>query len=212
MNEELGRILLIAVLSYALGAIPTAYLVGRLRNINIFEVGSGNMGATNITRSMGLGWGLLVWFFDSVKGILAIILAIELMPGASAYLATTIAALASVVGHNWSVFAALITGTLRGGKGAATAFGTLLWVAPLQAVIGVAIAITIVVITRYVSLGVLVMFTLATAWMLLLAAEGSLPAIYSLYAIAIAILIAVRFRENIERLLSGTERKFGQRV
>jgi glycerol-3-phosphate acyltransferase PlsY len=211
MGDLLGGVLAIGVSSYLLGAIPTAYLIGRMRNINIFEVGSGNMGATNITRSMGLGWGLLVWFFDSVKGILAIVLSIALLPQ-NPYLATTVAALASVIGHNWSVFAALVTGTLRGGKGAATAFGTLLWVAPLQAVVGVAIAITIVVFTRYVSLGVLVMFALATAWMLVLAAQGGVPAIYSLYAIAIAILIVIRFRENIERLMSGTERKLGQKA
>jgi glycerol-3-phosphate acyltransferase PlsY len=211
MNGDFVLALVVIAVSYLLGSIPTAYLIGRIRNINIFEVGSGNMGATNISRSMGLGWGILTWILDSAKGIAAILLSIQIMPGNPA-LATTLAAIASVIGHNWSIIVVFITGALRGGKGAATAFGTLLFIAPLQALVGVGIAIIIVLLTRFVSLGVLVMFGLATVWSLIWIAQGSLAPIYALYTIAIALLITVRFRENIERLLSGTERKLGDRA
>ena len=81
MNSEIVRVVLIVVISYLLGSIPTGYLVGRLRNVNIFEVGSGNMGATNIIRATGgIGWGALVWFFDSTKGMIAMLIAARLMP------------------------------------------------------------------------------------------------------------------------------------
>jgi glycerol-3-phosphate acyltransferase PlsY len=202
---------LVILLGYFFGSIPTAFLIGRLRNINIFEVGSGNMGATNISRSMGLGWGILTWFLDSAKGVVAILLSHLMMPDNIA-LATTLAAIAAVIGHNWSAIVALITGTLRGGKGAATAFGTLLFIAPVQALVGVGVAIAIVVVTRFVSLGVLVMFALATIWTLLLIASGTMESVYSFYSLAIAALIFVRFRENIRQLLAGTERKLGERV
>jgi acyl phosphate:glycerol-3-phosphate acyltransferase len=211
MENEIARILLIIGIGYFFGSIPTAYILGRLKNIDIFEVGSGNMGATNMARSMGLGWGILTWWLDSLKGIVAILISVAVMPD-NPYLATTLSAVAAVIGHNWSAIVALITGSLRGGKGAATAFGTLLWIAPVQAIVGVAIAIGIVLLTRYVSLGVLVLFGLAISWTLVLIAQGTVPAIYALYSVAIAALIILRFRENIERLLHGTERKLGDRT
>jgi acyl phosphate:glycerol-3-phosphate acyltransferase len=211
MEIDWIRIAIVILVGYFFGSIPTAYLIGRLRNINIFEVGSGNMGATNISRSMGLGWGILTWFLDSAKGIVAILISHQIMPQNIA-LATTLSAIAAVIGHNWSAIVALITGTLRGGKGAATAFGTLLFIAPVQALVGVGVAIAVVVLTRFVSLGVLVLFTLATIWTLLLIASGTMENIYAVYSVAIALLIFVRFRENIRQLLAGTERKLGDRV
>jgi acyl phosphate:glycerol-3-phosphate acyltransferase len=211
-TPDIVRIALVILVSYLLGSIPTAYLIGRIQKINIFEVGSGNMGATNISRSMGIGWGLLTWFFDSIKGIIAILISAQLIMPDNWELATTLSAIAAVVGHNWSAIVVLITGTLRGGKGAATAFGTLLWIAPVQALVGVAIAIAIVMLTRYVSLGVLVLFGIATVWTTVLTAQGLLAPIFLLYSIVIAALIFIRFRENIEKLLAGTERKLGERA
>ncbi len=211
MEMDWLLIAVVILMGYFFGSIPTAYLIGRLRNINIFEVGSGNMGATNISRSMGLGWGILTWFLDSAKGIVAILLSHLIMPNNIA-LATTLAAIAAVIGHNWSAVVAVITGTLRGGKGAATAFGTLLFIAPVQALVGIGVAIAIVLVTRFVSLGVLVMFALATVWTLARIASGTMEATYALYSVAIALLIFVRFRENIRQLLAGTERKLGERV
>jgi len=212
MDSELVRILLIVVISYLLGSFPTAYLVGRLRNVNIFEVGSGNMGATNIVRVAGIGWGAVVWFFDSLKGILAIVIATQILPGAHAT-ATITAALAAIVGHNWSFFVTLLTGTLRGGKGAATAFGTLLMIVPFH-IVAVVLAVCglIIALTRYVSLGVLIMFSLAMIWILVLIAQNAMPWEYVFYSVSVLALLLVRFRDNIQRLIAGTERRIGERA
>jgi glycerol-3-phosphate acyltransferase PlsY len=209
MNTEIiARVLLIVVTSYLLGSIPTAYLIGRVRGLNIFETGSGNMGAANIIRSAGLWWGLLVWFFDSLKGILAILIAIQLLGGARTT-ATVIAAIVAVIGHNWSLFATLITGTLRGGKGAATAFGTMLMIAPLHVIVGICVVAGFVIaLTRYISLAVLIMFTLAALWLVVLFQQQEPE--YAIYGLLVAAMIIFRHRDNIQRLLAGKERRLGE--
>jgi glycerol-3-phosphate acyltransferase PlsY len=213
MNGEVVRIILVVIISYLLGSFPTAYLIGRLRNVNIFEVGSGNMGATNVIRATGgVGWGLLVWFFDSVKGILAMLIAARIMPE-NAAAATVLAAIIAVIGHNWSLFAAIVTGTIRGGKGAATAFGTLFLIVPLHTIAAMLVlAGFIIALTRYVSLGVLMMFALGVIWVLVLVSQHTIAFEYTFYALAITALIVIRFRENIQRILAGTERRFGERA
>jgi glycerol-3-phosphate acyltransferase PlsY len=120
-------------------------------------------------------------------------------------------ALGAIVGHNWSILVAAITGRMRGGKGAATAFGTLLMIVPPQVIAGMLLVGGIVLaLTRYVSLTVLIMFPLATAWMFVLAAQGKTPELFAAYCLAMAVLIFVRFRSNIERLRAGTERRLGE--
>lgn len=217
MNEPIIQILLIVVLSYLLGSLPTAYLIAKTRNINIFEVGSGNMGGTNIARAMGFGWGLLTVFFDVLKGVGAIAIARLIMP-ASPWTATTIAAIVVVIGHNWSVFATIIYTaamkgklTIRGGKGAATALGTMIMVAPAQILLAMVAAFWfLVLLTRYVSLGVLVAYAIACTWVTILAVQRQLPIEYIPYALMLILLLLWRFRENIQRLLSGTERRLGE--
>lgn len=204
---------LVFIVAYLLGSIPTAYLIGRLRGVNVFEVGSGNMGATNVIRATGkIGWGGLVWFLDSAKSAIAVLIAIRLMPDAPA-LATVLASVAVMVGHNWSVFAAMITGKLRGGKGAAAAFGTLLVVAPFQVIAAMLVFFGLVIATtRLVSLGVLLMFGLAVVWLGVLIVQHAMPTDYIFYLLAVTALLLFRFRENIERLLAGTERRLGERA
>ncbi len=207
-----SEILLVVILSYLMGSIPTAYLIGKLHKIDIFAVGSGNMGATNVTRSLGLRWGLLVLFIDVVKGALAIILSQILAPDLG-MIATTVSAIVVIIGHNWSLFASLLTGTLRGGKGAATAFGTLLMIAPSYVIIGTMFVGGFVLArTRYVSLAVLTMVALAMIWLTVLALQHTLDSMVIFYCWALSILIIVRFRENIQRLAEGKERRFGDRV
>jgi acyl phosphate:glycerol-3-phosphate acyltransferase len=204
------RVLLVIVFSYLLGSIPTAYLVAKLKGVNIFEVGSGNMGATNVIRVMGFWWGMFVWFWDSVKGIVAILLATLLLPGNVAA-ATAIAATVAVIGHNWSLFASMFTGTLRGGKGAAIWFGTMLVMAPFQVIAGMCLlGGLIIAATRYVSLAVLGMFTLSTLWVIVLIGQREMPLEYSFYFLTVTAMILYRFRENIQRLLAGTERRIGE--
>ncbi len=137
---------------YVIGSFPTAYLVGRLNHINIFEVGSGNMGANNVTRALGMVWGGLVWIVDSGKGIVAVLVARLLWPG-DVISASVIGAIAVVIGHNWSLIASLVTGTIRGGKGAATAGGTwVIMMAPWWYIVVITLTLwgLLVLLTRYV--------------------------------------------------------------
>jgi len=200
---------------YVIGSFPTAYLVGRINHINIFEQGSGNMGANNVTRTLGKKWGALVWAVDSGKGILAVLIARLIMPD-NIFLASVIGAIAVVTGHNWSLIVALVTGTLRGGKGAATAGGTwIIMMAPWWYIIVVTLTLwgLIVLITRYVSLAVLVSVAIGTIWVLLIVAEGgSIPPIYIVYAVLVCAMIYIRHWKNIVSLLTGRERRLGDRA
>lgn len=212
MTEFNFEILLVVIVSYLMGSIPTAYLVGKLNNIDIFAVGSGNMGATNVSRALGVKWGMLVLAVDALKGILAIVISKILAPDLG-MIAITVAAVVVIIGHNWSLFATLLTGTLRGGKGAATAFGTLLMIAPYYVIIGtVFIGGFILARTRYVSLAVLTMVAIAVIWLTILALQHTVDSMVIFYCWALSILIIVRFRENIQRLAEGKERRFGDRV
>lgn len=204
------QLVMVIAIGYLFGSIPTAYLVAKTKGINIFEVGSGNMGATNVGRSLGFWWGILVWVFDSLKGIVAIALATLVMPHNWAA-ATAIAATAAVIGHNWSLFATILTGTIQGGKGAAIWFGTMFAIAPLHLLVAISVlGVAIIAITRYVSLAVLSMCALATVWILVLITQRSMPVEYIFYITVVAVMIVYRFRENIQRLLSGTERRLGE--
>lgn len=213
--ESLILLAVIALISYVIGSFPTGYLIARSRGIDIFAHGSGNMGATNIARVMGGGWrgilwAVLVWFLDSAKGVIAILISLRILPENPAG-ATVIAALFAIIGHNWSLFIAIITGKIRGGKGAATAFGTLLMIVPVQ-VIAVMLVIggVIIALTRYVSLAVLIMFALATVWMIVLFSQHLIPSEFMAYSLVMAALLVIRFRTNIKRLLEGTERRLGE--
>jgi acyl phosphate:glycerol-3-phosphate acyltransferase len=202
----------IITISYLLGSIPSAYLVAKYNDINIFEVGSGNMGGTNIVRTLGFRWALPVVFVDVLKGIIAIYIAREIAP-ASKIGASTVAATVAVIGHNWSLFAGIVTGTLRGGKGAATAFGTMLVLVPLPIVlVMLLVTIGVIALTRYVSLGVLVGFGLAILWITVLTLQEQLEPSYLYYGWMLAVMFVVRHRGNIQRLIAGTERRIGERI
>lgn len=208
-DSNFVQLVMVIAVGYLFGSIPTAYIVAKTKGINIFEVGSKNMGATNVGRSLGFWWGILVWICDSVKGIVAIAIGTLIMPDNWAA-ATAIAATAAVIGHNWSLFATLLTGTLQGGKGAAIWFGTMFAIAPLQLLVAISVlGVAIIAITRYVSLAVLSMCALATVWIFVLITQKTMPMEYIFYITVVAIMIVYRFRENIQRLLTGTERRLG---
>lgn len=219
-TDNVFHIVAIIVMGYLVGSMPTAYLVGKAQNINIFEVGSGSMGGTNVARAVGNGWAIFTALVDVGKGIFAVWLARDIILPDQKGLATTIAAIVVVVGHNWSLFAALLTASVqgghlrlifRGGKGAATAFGTMLMIQPFQILVAAVVAIAIIARTRYVSLGVLTGFFIAIIWLCLLVWTTNLQEpVILLYAIALTLMLLVRFRENIYRLRTGTERRLGE--
>ncbi len=214
-------VLLTIAVSYLIGSFPTAYLVGRLNNVNIFEIGSGNMGTANATRALGMKWGGVVWGVDIVKGIVAVLLARGLLYPHLGW-ANVLGALFVIVGHNWSIFATLITGRVRGGKGAATWWGTFILLVPAPIVALVALLFAgIIALTRYISLGVLTSVAVGAAAIVLLImgnsgglalGQGELPEIYLLYALVAGAIIFIRHKANIERLIAGTERRLGERA
>jgi acyl phosphate:glycerol-3-phosphate acyltransferase len=217
------NLVLIIVVSYLVGALPTAYLLARfVHKVNIFDLGSGNMGGTNVARVMGLHWGIITALIDAAKGMAAVYFAQQLIP-TSMLQVSMLAAVWAVIGHNWSIIASLLYRHYRGefkvigGKGAATAFGTMIMLFPPEAIILLLITgIGLAVLTRYASLSVLVSFTAALTWAAVWAVQTGNTTerivTYLVYIVSIAILIVWRFRENIERLQHGTERRLGERV
>ena len=211
---DFQTLLAIVLMSYIIGSFPTAYLVVRLvKGVNIFEYGSGNMGTTNALRTVGWFWGAIVMIGDISKGILAVVASRALAPDSVGAIAGVIGAVAVVVGHNWSLFASIISGRIRGGKGVATAGGTWLIMMPAIVIaVPLIILAVIVITTRYMSLGVLTAVSVSAAVVLLMVLASILEPVYLLYALIITAMIFLRLRENIKRLRDGNERRVGERV
>lgn len=192
---------LLVALGYVLGSIPTGLLVARWqRGVDIRRHGSGNIGMTNVLRAVGKGAAALTLVGDLAKGLLPVLLARAWL---TSPWAIGLVALAAVIGHLFPVFAGF-----HGGKGVATTLGASLPLLPGPLLIAFLVFVTCVALRRQVSLG-----SLAAAAALPIAAFawGS-PAAYVLYALMAATLIWYRHRENIQRLLAGTEPTIGQGV
>jgi len=192
--------LLALVLAYLIGSLPTAYLVARyVYGFDIRRRGSGNVGATNALRTMGTVPGLIVLVTDVFKGVLAVW--IGCAAGGQELAALT--AFLVLLGHNWSIFL-----SFKGGRGVATAAGAILILAPAVLFWLVIIWITIILVTRYVSLGSIIAASLAPILMIIF----HRPWPYILFTFASAVLIIYCHRANIKRLLSGTEHRLGERI
>lgn len=187
--------------AYFLGSVPFGVLVARLfdRNVDLREVGSGNIGATNVARAVGTAGGILTLLLDVGKAILAMILVAAFMESRrDLWLALTGAAV--FLGHVFPVYM-----KFRGGKGVAPALGVILFLSPVTAFVLVVLFSLVVYYTRYVSLGSLCAAAALPPLMALLAASRH----YVTLALGIAFLVVYAHRDNIGRLLAGTERKFG---
>lgn len=194
------KFLITILIGYLIGCFSSAYFVGKIsKGIDIRHHGSGNAGATNALRVMGLKLGALTFLLDALKGIVAVIVG-RLIMGDYGGL---ICGLLVVIGHNWPIFL-----QFKGGKGVATSIGVLVSLHLPSALAAAPLAILLIFITRYVSLGSLVFL-------------GSVPISYALVArdfrkeyfvlaLLLALLSIVRHRENIKRLLAGNENKIGR--
>jgi glycerol-3-phosphate acyltransferase PlsY len=186
-------------MGYLAGSIPTGYLVVRLlKGQDIRTIGSGNTGATNVGRVAGKFWAVFVAVFDMAKGGLVVLGALAAGVNSPWLLAVT--AVAGVIGHNYPVWL-----RFSGGKGVATSFGVLFFLDPLATLLGGASWFVLLKGTRTVSLSSLVSLSvvLLSLWVL-----GS-PLAYIQAALFLLVLSAWRHRENIRRLMEGTERKTG---
>ncbi len=191
-------VVLIAI-AYLAGSIPTGVWLARRRGVDPRDIGSGNIGATNVARAAGRTAGALTLVGDTLKGLLPIVLATKLGVGDGA---RALVALSAFMGHIFPCFL-----EFQGGKGVAVSLGVLLGLAPLGMVIVVPIFLVTVLVSRYVSLGSLLA---AAATPLVLAALGY-PAATTLVATVMGVSIALRHRDNIRRMRFGTEARVGGR-
>lgn len=188
------------IIGYFLGTIPSGFLVAKLHGVNIQQVGSGNIGATNVLRALGVVPAIIVVILDPLKGALATLLPIALGVGPWGVALT---GLAVVLGNNFNVLLGM-----RGGKGIATSIGVFLVLSPLVTVFSLALGLFTILVSRYVSLGSLV--GMVALPLFLIAREVHLA--YLLLGIALTTLALLRHRANIRRLLAGKESRLGERV
>lgn len=198
MFNEVGilHFLLGFVLGHVCGSVPSGlWLVQAFHGIDIRNYGSKNIGTTNVFRIVGPKTAVLVLIADAFKGILAV--------GIMSYffhnpLLDVITALGALLGHNYSLFLGF-----KGGKGVATALGLLIFMMPKVAVASFGIWLVCVLLTRYVSLGSIMaaIFTPPLAWYL------GYPSAYVIFSVVSAFFVVLRHKENIHRLLTGTESK-----
>ncbi len=197
------------ITAYLLGSIPFGLLIGRLRGIDIRQVGSCNIGATNVMRSVGKGWGILTLLLDALKGYIPAALfpwllhELALLADAPAWLKIACGC-AAILGHNFPLYL-----RFKGGKGVATSAGVLLGIAPRALLIGLGTFAIVFGISRFVSLGSItaaIVIPAAGFWLY----EGKLvPAILTV----LGLLVIWRHKANIRRLLNGTENRivFGEK-
>ena len=192
-----------AAIGYLLGSIPAGLWVGRLaRGIDVREFGSGRTGFTNVLRTVGLRWGVVVLVADLAKGAVPVIIARVLTDEPYVY---TVAGLAAAVGHDWPLFAGF-----RGGRGVAASFGAALALNPIAAAALIPVGVGLVAVTRIMSLMSVGMAPVLAFVFVALAAAGVHPWAYAVYAVIAATILLVLHQENIQRLLAGTEPRLGQ--
>jgi len=192
--------------SYLLGSVSFSYLIAKkIKKIDIRKEGSGNAGATNTLRVLGIGPAITVLLLDVVKGVLPVLLAMLFTDAAFIHVLTGFAA---ILGHNWPIYFGF-----RGGKGVATSIGVLVSLVFLPALLAGVVAIASIFITRYVSLGSLLFAVLTpiALVLLMLIPSFSYPFEYMLFTVILAVMSLWRHRTNVSRLLSGTENKIGRK-
>jgi len=190
------------VLAYLIGSIPTAYLVGRLKGIDVRKVGSGNMGATNIYRTLGVWPAVFVLLVDGAKGAVAALLIPRLF-ALDPMSWGLLCGLVAMVGHSRPLF----LGFKSGGKGVATAGGIFAALAPAAFLAGLAGFVVTVALTRYVSLGSMLAATILPITTALTHGVRS-PTFAA--ALAVTLFVLWSHRSNIGRLRRGEERRLGR--
>ena len=190
--------LIVAIVAYLIGSIPTGYLIVKAKtNQDIRTIGSGSTGATNVKRVLGKKWFFIVMLLDAIKGALPVVLAKYLTDDIYGIYAV-IAAIFVIIGHSKPIFL-----QFKGGKSVASGVGTILALNPL---VGLCIAViwsVITYISRYVSLGSIIALIVSPFLMYIF----KNPIGYIVYCAIAAVYIVYLHRENISRLLKGTENK-----
>lgn len=196
--------LVLVPIAYLLGAVPFGFLVARARGIDIRTVGSGNIGATNVLRSVGKSWGILTLLLDALKGLIPAavfpVLARIYFGVETDEIMRVACGCTAVIGHNCPVYL-----KFKGGKGIATTAGALIGIAPLALLCGIATFALVFGISRMVALGSITAATIIpiAAWLLYRDQGRLIPIVLTV----LGLLAIWRHRPNIRRMLSGTENR-----
>ena len=182
-------------LTYVISAIPFGVVVSRLKGVDLRQVGSGNIGATNVYRALGIKVAAFVFLLDAIKGFIPTFISMQLFSDAWVHV---VVGCVSIVGHSLSCFV-----KFKGGKGAATGIGVLVALSPVISVGIILLAAAIIKWTRYVSLATILCSVVTP----ILFYSLKYPNEYVLFLIIICLFIILRHKSNIERLLKGQENK-----
>ena len=190
------------IAAYLLGSIPFGIMIGRsFGHVDVSKVGSGNIGATNVAREVGLKWGVVTLAVDALKGFMPVALAYHSIGPA---FDTTeglvgIVGMAALLGHQFPVY-----NRFKGGKGIATGLGVFLALSPMACLISGTVFVVMVILWGYISLGSILAALGLPLWLLILGHSKQLV----LLSLVIALLITFLHRGNIHRLLQGNERRW----
>ena len=205
--REILLTVLVAALAYLIGCFSTGTIISNAQGVNIRNEGSKNTGASNVLRVLGLKSGLICFLGDFFKAVLACWLGSIILPGSTfgiARFGTLLAGLMVIIGHNWPVFYGF-----KGGKGVACSVAVIFYVDPLWGIISIVLCVSVIAITRFISLGSM---TMLLSYMILMCIAHCGEWFTCLFTVILFVLCVIRHRSNIGRLLNGTENKIGQKV
>ena len=217
---EIIKAIAIVVGAYLLGSIPWGFIIGKINGVDVRKEGSQNIGATNVTRCVGKKAGKLCFALDFLKGAIPV-LAAQFLISADWPLREYViiaALLMGVIGHMFPIFL-----NFKGGKGVSTAAGAIMALAPFPLLIALVVWVVVFFVSRYVSLASISAAAILpiVAWVCYLTDAnfgrlGGIPLISNsplilIFLTLVAILAIVRHRSNIQRLLNGTENRFGKK-
>jgi glycerol-3-phosphate acyltransferase PlsY len=192
---------ILTIIAYLFGALPFGLLIANTRGVDIRSQGSGNIGATNVYRCVGKGWGILTLLLDALKGFIPAF--VFPMAGDFDSGHGVLFGIAAIIGHTFPVYL-----KFKGGKGVATSAGVFLGVAPLAVTVAIACWAVCLAVSRYVSLSSIVA---AIAVAISVWALGDKALVVKLAITLMSVLVIWLHRANIKRLLNGTESRLGKK-
>lgn len=192
---------LLVIFSYLLGSVPSGVVVARIMGgADPRTGGSGNIGATNVLRTLGRKAAVATLAGDFLKGVIPVLIATAFLKPDCTFLYLT--AMSAIIGHDFSLFLGF-----KGGKGVATTIGTVMVLSPLIAILLLVTWISVVVVTRYSSAGALSAAAVSPVFALFVVGDGRL----ALFCIAAGGLLVFKHRENIKRIIEGSESRIGEK-
>jgi glycerol-3-phosphate acyltransferase PlsY len=207
------KLALLIAAAYLLGSVPFGVIIARLHGKDLRKIGSGNIGATNLSRALGKKWGYICFILDLAKGLVPMLIAAGIVAayhGPGELFAWLLVGIAAVLGHVFPIYL-----KFRGGKGVATSFGVALGLWPyftICAALALVAWIVVVLIWRYISLASIVasvVFPFALAALTITVEDWKFTNLWPIFiaAVGIPIMVIFRHRDNVRRILAGTESK-----